>query len=265
MKMSVVGIIENDLVNDFTGSIAKVAKIGYQGIEVGIKTATGIPFPPAEIKQRLADQGLAMINIHMTNGTESLLAGFDQTCQLAHGLGSAYVTVPWGPCDSAEQIKRDAEFYDKLGARYRAEGLILCYHNHDHELRKFDGKYGLDILMENSAPENLKGQFDVGWMHFGCADPAALIRKYAGRVPLLHLKDFARLEPGCETAHGDHEHMIFTEVGTGIVNFDAVIAAAREVGVVWSSVEQDWMRHLTPWESITCSYLNLKARGLLKE
>jgi len=56
--------------------------------------------------------------------------------------------------------------------------------------------------------------------------------------------------------------MVFTEVGTGIVDFEAVCAAAQEVGSEWATVEQDRMRHLSPWESITCSYLNLKARGL---
>ena len=44
-------------------------------------------------------------------------------------------------------------------------------------------------------------------------------------------------------------------------DFAAVVAAAREAGVEWTTVEQDRMRHLSPWESITCSYLNLKARG----
>jgi hypothetical protein len=77
------------------------------------------------------------------------------------------------------------------------------------------------------------------------------------------LKDVARLEPGCEDASGSHETMIFTEVGTGIVDFESAFAAAAEAGVEWGSVEQDRMRRLSPWESITCSYLNLKARGLL--
>jgi hypothetical protein len=57
--------------------------------------------------------------------------------------------------------------------------------------------------------------------------------------------------------------MTFTEVGTGIVDFEAAIATAREAGVAWGTVEQDRMRHLSPWQSITCSYLNLKARGLI--
>ncbi len=263
MKIGLIGIIDNELKHDFTGSLARVAQIGYQGMEMGLSTVTGAPFPPTELKQRLADLGLALVNLHIGVGTAALTAGFTETSRLAQLTGCPYLTIPWGPCDSADQIKRDAKIYDQMGTRYRAEGLTLCYHNHDHELRTFGGEYGLDILMQNSAPENLKGEFDVGWLRFGGVDPATFIRKYPGRIPLVHLKDIARLEPGCETANGNHEHMLFTEVGTGIVDFEAVFTAAREVGAVWGSIEQDRMRCLAPFDSITCSYLNLKARGLI--
>jgi sugar phosphate isomerase/epimerase len=264
MKISVIGIIDKELQQDFTGAIARVTEIGYQGMEMGLGPLKSLPFPPAEIKQRMTDQGLEMVNLHVGVGREALLAGFEDTCRLAPILGCTFLTVPWGPCDSADQIKRDAEFYSQLGARYRAEGLTLCYHNHDHEMKRFGGEHGLDILLKNSDPENLKSQLDIGWVHFGGVDPAAIIRKYPGRMPLVHLKDFARLEPGCETAHGDHEHIIFTEVGTGIVDFEAAFSAASEVGgIAWGSVEQDRMHNLIPFESITCSYLNLKARGLV--
>ena len=263
MKIGVISIIDKELQQDFASAFARVAEIGYQGLEMGFDALKSIPFTPTEIKQRLADQGLEMVNLHMTVGRASLLAGFDETMRMAHWVGCTYLTVPWGPCDSADQIKQDAEFYNQLGERYRREGLALCYHNHDHEMKMFGGERGLDILMKNSAPENLKSQLDVGWVHFGGVDPAAILRKYPGRFPLVHLKDFARLEPGCETAQGSHEHVIFTEVGTGIVDFVAVFSAAGEVGTAWGSVEQDRMRHLAPFDSITCSYLNLKARGLV--
>jgi hypothetical protein len=64
-----------------------------------------------------------------------------------------------------------------------------------------------------------------------------------------------------KTGHGSHEHMVFTAVGTGIVDLEAVCTAARAGGAQWGTVEQDRMRALSPWESVTCSFLDLKARG----
>jgi sugar phosphate isomerase/epimerase len=189
---------------------------------------------------------------------------FAEVVAMAQRLGCPYVTIPWGPADSAEQLQRDAAAYNQLGARYRAEGLGLCYHNHDHELRTFAGRHGLEILLAESEPANLRSQLDVCWVRFGGVDPLPFLRQYAHRIPLVHLKDVARLEPGCETGHGSHEQMVFTEVGTGIVDTMAVCAAAREGGVEWATVEQDRMRALSPWESITCSFLNLKARELVR-
>jgi sugar phosphate isomerase/epimerase len=261
MKIALIGIIEKELEKDFFGSMAKVAGIGYQGMEFGIATLEHAHVPWPEMQQRMDDLGLKVVNFHvMPQIMEDDFAGM---VRKAHETGCPYLTVPWAPVQSVNQLHRDAQRYDQLGKRCRAEGLTLCYHNHDHELKKLDGKYALDILMENSDPANLKWQADVMWLHFGGVDPAVFLRKYAGRVPLVHLKDVARLEPGCETANGNHETMIFTEVGTGIVNFESAFTAAAEAGVEWGSVEQDRMRCLSPWESVACSYLNLKARGFI--
>jgi sugar phosphate isomerase/epimerase len=261
MKIAMIGIIEAEMAQDFFAAMAKVAGIGYQGMEFGIATLDHVHVPLPEMKQHMDDLGLQVINFHVM--PQMMEDDFASVVRKAHETGCPCLTVPWGPVQTAEQVRRDAQRYDRLGQRCKAEGLALCYHNHDHELKKLDGKYALELLMENSDPANLKWQADVMWLRFGGVDPAAFLRKYAGRVPLVHLKDVARLEPGCETASGNHETMIFTEVGTGIVDFESAFAAAAQAGVEWGSVEQDRMRCLTPWESITCSYLNLKARGLL--
>jgi sugar phosphate isomerase/epimerase len=260
MNIALIGIIDEALQADFFGALERVAGIGYQGMEFGLGSLAQAGVPAAELKRRMDDLGLALVNFHLM--PPALEDDFAATVETAHQTGCHWLTISWGPVETLDQLRRDAQRYDRLGARCAAEGLDLCYHNHDHELRVLDGRVALDALMENSDPAHLKAQLDVMWLRFGGADPAAYLRKYAGRVPLIHLKDVARLEPGCETAHGSHETMIFTEVGTGIVDFETVFSAAQEAGVAWGTVEQDRLRHLSAWESVTCSYLNLKARGL---
>jgi sugar phosphate isomerase/epimerase len=261
MEVGLIGIIENELATDFFGSVKRVAGIGYRGMEFGLSTIEHAPAPIPEARKRMEDMGIKIINFHIL--PQILQEDFAGTVRKAHEAACPYLTIAWGPVESADQLKQDAETYDGLGRRLKAEGLQLVYHNHDHELKVFDGKHGLDILMENTAPDHLQGQFDVCWLRFGGVDPAQFIRKYPGRVPLIHLKDLGRLEPGCETANGDRDKTLFTEVGTGIVDFEDVFEAGNQVGAIWGSVEQDRMRNLAPFESITCSYLNLKARGLI--
>ncbi len=65
-------------------------------------------------------------------------------------------------------------------------------------------------------------------MQYGGVDPVACIRKYSGRVPLLHVKDM--------TAGDDPT---YAEMGAGILDWPAIFAAAKEAGTQWYLVEQD--------------------------
>ena len=80
-----------------------------------------------------------------------------------------------------------------------------------------------------------------------------MLRRLAGRVPAIHVKDLYGLETRGQ----------FTAVGTGVVKVRESIQAAMETGVEWVVVEQDHLRHLTALETITVSYLNLKEMELV--
>jgi len=147
--------------------------------------------------------------------------------------------------------------FDAFGARCRQEGLSFCYHNHNHEFAAFDGEYGLDILLGNTDPQNLLLELDVMWATYGGADPAAVIRRYAGRCPILHVKDVVVVPGGADTSN-ERKDVQFTEVGTGVVPLQAVAEAAHECGVQWCVVEQDRMRDLAPMDSMRVSYENLR-------
>lgn len=98
----------------------------------------------------------------------------------------------------------------------------------------------------------------MGHADAGGGDPVSLIRKYAGRFPVLQMKDLVRLHEGCEAAKGNRKEAQFTEVGTGIVDTAGCVEAARSCGVEWLVVEQDRPRELPPMESIRVSHDNLR-------
>jgi sugar phosphate isomerase/epimerase len=69
-------------------------------------------------------------------------------------------------------------------------------------------------------------------------------------VLLLHLKDMA--------AGPDKK---FAEVGTGILDFKPILAAAEKAGAQWGAVEQDNCYDTPPLEAIKTSLENLKKLG----
>ncbi|WP_274365585.1 sugar phosphate isomerase/epimerase family protein [Paenibacillus thermotolerans] len=251
-KLGLIGIVHEDAKQDFWGTMRRVAEIGYEGIE-------GVPADllTGDVKANVArfhDLGLQVVT-HSINKEqlrdEKLL---DQVIREALSVGTKDVTFWWDVVDSREQLLRDAELYNAAGARMAAEGLRFCYHNHAHEFQKtFNGLYSLDILAEHTDPKSLYFRLDVAWITLGGAQPAHILRKMAGRVPAIHLKD----------VYGTDEIGKWTAVGTGVVDIAGSIEAAEEIGVEWMTVEQDQLRNLTGLETALVSYLNLKEKGLL--
>jgi sugar phosphate isomerase/epimerase len=142
--------------------------------------------------------------------------------------------------------------------------VIFCYHNHDHEFRRFAGpdgreRAGLELLLELTDPQVVRREVDVAWVTFGGADPVAFLQAHAGRCPILHMKDFAHLHRGSHLAQGVRQEAVFTEVGTGVVNTDGVVDAAAQADVSWLVIEQDRMNQRSPRASLETSVRNLRA------
>jgi sugar phosphate isomerase/epimerase len=110
----------------------------------------------------------------------------------------------------------------------RSRGLTMCYHNHYWEFVRYaDGRYGWDVLMDE-APA-LCGQIDLYWAsNFGAVDVPALVRRYAARTPLVHVKDgpLKKDEPN-------------TAVGGGAMDIPACVRAADPAVLTWLVVELD--------------------------
>ena len=158
-----------------------------------------------------------------------------------------------GEYHTPDGLKRFLDELAPIAEKLAAEGMDFSYHNHNHELVKYDGKTWLAMLYEQAPPDMLKAEIDTFWIQAGGGDPAAWVRMCAGREPLLHLKDFA-MAPGREQR--------FAEIGEGNMNWAAILKAAQESGVEWYLVEQDRCYERDPFESLAISYRNLKGMGL---
>ncbi len=248
-QLGLIGIVDEESKADFWGTMQKVAAMGYRGIEGGEALLKG---DASENVRRFHDLGLQVLTI--SAGRDNLLDQADDIVRRAQALQTKRATIWWAPCDSRESTLRDAELFNTAGARMAKEGITLCYHHHEQELRNvFDGVRALDLLLANTAPENVQFVLDIAWAAFGGENPVRLIGQMKGRIASLHLKDLSRLD----------ERNHFTALGTGVVDVQGSVKAANEANVLWMVVEQDKLRNLDAMETVLLSALYLREAGLV--
>lgn len=120
---------------------------------------------------------------------------------------------------------------EQLARSLADAGITLCYHNHEQECAGPSGETSLDFLMR-SCP-SLYLEPDVGWILFSGADPIRVMRKYADRIRLLHLKDI-RADASPETRSTCH-----TAVGDGALPLADVLAAAGSCALDFDGIILD--------------------------
>jgi sugar phosphate isomerase/epimerase len=237
--------VRDDAARDFTGTLQKVARTGYGGVELA---GTG-GMSASQLRDRLDDLGLQIAGSHV--GLQSLEEDLEAALDYNSELGNPRVVCPWLPVErrTEEGYRALTETLNRVGTACRARGMELCYHNHDFEFESFNGQTGFDILFGSTDPELVKIELDTFWAVKGGFDAAELIRKYSGRIPLIHLKDMTA-----------DESRTFAEVGEGTMDWPSIFAAGDAAGAAWYIVEQDKCAR-PPMESIRISLENLRKMG----
>jgi len=240
--------VRDVLADDFVGVVKQIAAMGYAGIEIGGNLGG---MSPTEFRSFVGDLGLALTGNHI--GIDALESNLSQVIDENLAIGNRWVVCPWMPEDrrrDADGWRNVAGVLSEIGAKVKAAGLQLCYHNHSFEFQRFDGQTGFDIFYAAADPDLVQAEIDTYWARHGGDDPAAVIERFGGRAPLVHLKD---MTPG--------DSPTFTEVGNGILDFAAIFAASEKAGVEWYIVEQDTCAGPS-LESARISLENLRKWGI---
>jgi sugar phosphate isomerase/epimerase len=226
---------------EFAATVRRVRAIGYPAVQL-----SGLgPIPEDEIVRILAGEGLAACATHEPG--EQILREPQRVVERLQKLGVRDTAYPWpGSLDLSrvEVVDELAAGLDAAGAVLRAAGCRLSYHNHAHELRRLGEGTVLDRLLARTRPENLAAELDTYWVQYGGGDPVAWCERLAGRLPLLHLKDYGLDEKNTPT---------YASVGDGGLDFRRIIAAADRAGCEWFIVEQDTTPG-DPFDAVRRSY-----------
>lgn len=224
---------------DIARSLEKVAQIGYQSVQV-----SGLgPISEEKLAAICADNGLSICATH--ESLQALLETPEAVIERLQKLGTRHTALgyPSGVDLGSEAGVRDfCAQLDASAEKFVAAGLSLSHHNHHNEFRKIGGKPVLQIILETT--QHVTMEIDTYWVQFGGANPTSFVQLCAGRIPLLHLKDYAI----------DAENKpCFAEIGQGNLEFPSIIAAAEAGGTQWFIVEQDTTPG-DPFDSLQMSF-----------
>ncbi|HYW97304.1 MAG TPA: sugar phosphate isomerase/epimerase, partial [Bacteroidales bacterium] len=231
-----LGIITNTIAaplkDDWAKTLREVGDIGYKYLEHG-----GI----------FGDDKQHFESVMAEAGLESLAGGasiaqmqgddLKKLIDRALSLKKKYVVCYWPWMHSGEHIVMDdlkyaVDHFHLIGERCNDVGLRFATHNHDKEFRKVDDTVIYDYFLEYTDPALVTMELDIYWITKGGGDPLYYFDKYPGRFELLHMKDM-----------NDDDDETFACVGSGKIDFQAILDKSRIAGVKHLIVEHDHPEH----------------------
>lgn len=262
MKKGVQMFTVRDHMNDrqqVAETLRTIKEIGYDSIQA----ATPEFMSHREFKNCMEAAGLATYSANadfeaMRDLPEDFAAAVDQ----ARIYGVQYIavgTLPEELRETQDGYKRFAEQANQMGERLSKEGMRLLYHPHALEFYSFGGSLkGMDILMDETDAGSFHFSLDTHWLACGGVDVCDWLRKAAGRMELVHFKDYA-IVSGAHTVETVCKG--FAEVGQGNIDWPKVIRTCRDIGVKAVAVEQDLCPG-SPFDSLRISFENMVKLGV---
>ncbi len=196
--------------------LARLAALGYRQVE----GFGGLYGELDVLRDALKKNSLFMPTAHLGLAQ---LKDIDATCRITDALGIRYVYCPAISKEERENPPASkwvelGETLAALGEAYRRRGVGFGWHNHDFEFVRYDGRFGMDYLLEAAPAVNVEA--DVAWIVRGGADAAPWLEANGERIVAVHVKDIA---PKGEALNEDG----WADVGHGTIDWPALAQAIK--------------------------------------
>lgn len=234
-------------------ALAKFSAMGYDGIEGIGPNSAGLSLP--DFKKYLADLKLDMVSVMNLNTPEEL--------EFGAAMGVKYDVAGFRPKDlSRDEILRACDEVNAFSKKVKEAGMFNLIHNHAHEFGQIEGEpegvTPYDLIVQNTDPELVGFELDVGWVQFAGANPVDIINKYPGRFRIIHVKECNRIAKDAEEREHfprkvlemgppkiingapkfspEQERLMYearnfnVELGKGLIDWPALAAAAKGQG-----------------------------------
>lgn len=242
--------VREDMEKYMAGTLKRVKEIGYDYVEF----AGYFGKEAREIRKLLDENNIKCVSVHQVMDIFSE----DETAAIEYlkTIGASCCAVPWMSADrhkGSVAFDKTLEEFTRVGTALKKAGIQLLYHNHDFEFQTHENKFLLDWLYESLPADILQTEIDICWVRYAGYNPSEYIRKYKGRSPIVHLKDFVcdefngkavyNLIDNSENDFKPNEQkkstFMFKPVGYGIQDIPSVLEAAKYAGAHTVVVEMD--------------------------
>lgn len=230
--------------DDFSVSLRKIADMGYEYVQI----SGTCPYEGDWLNENLRAAGLKCVITHnsavdIQNDPAALAEKHEKFGCKYIGLGSFGFGV-----EKDSTVEDFENIYGPAMKIFKEKGKYFMYHNHAHEFRREEGQLVLERMAERIPAEYMGFTLDTYWVQVGGGDPAQWIERFAGRVPCIHLKDYAFGQK-------------MAVVGEGNLNFERIFEKAEAAGTEYMLVEQDDCNGEDPFDCLRRSYEYLKSCG----
>jgi sugar phosphate isomerase/epimerase len=238
-RKRIVGIqlytVREDMGKDPTGTLKKLAEMGYKYVEhANYIDRKFYGFNARDFKSLLDSLDLKMLSGHTVMKPEhwdeskkDFTDAWKWTVEDAAVVGQKYVISPWLDASlrkTYDDILHYMDVFNKSGELCKKSGMKFGYHNHDFEFSSvLNNKKVFDIILQNTDPDLVAQQLDMGNLYNGGAIAIAVVMQYPGRFELMHVKDEIKGSAGSERYES-------TILGEGIVNTRQVADLGKKAG-----------------------------------
>lgn len=261
-KKLILGIqlytVRTDMAKDPLGTLKALSEMGFKNVEhANYSNRKFYGHDPKEFKKILSDLGLSMPSghtvlngTHWDSGKNEFTDLWKQTVEDAAIAGQKYVISPW----LNEEFRKDKdgllkflEVFNKSGELCKKSGMKFGYHNHNFEFsNSLDGKLIYDMILENTDPNLVIQQIDIGNMYGVGGKALDILKKFPGRFESMHVKDEIKTSEKGEMSDGYDS----TVIGKGLLPVKEIMEEFKKKGGTTEFIiEQESYQNLSPLEA----------------
>jgi sugar phosphate isomerase/epimerase len=200
--------------------------------------------PISDISAALAENGIQSLSVQ--DFYNIVRNDLEYYVNLNAATGGIWLTVSRIPerCKSPEGLDLFIGELRDLQEILKPLGQRVCLHPVTADFTAVTGMNAVEYILDR-MPE-LEICLDLFHLNRNCADMPGFIRRYAGRIPMVHFKD------------ADPQGKL-VPAGSGTVNYAGVVDACRDAGVEYGFAEQE------TWEGDPYECLNQALSWLNEE
>ncbi|HZS08697.1 MAG TPA: TIM barrel protein [Blastocatellia bacterium] len=185
--------VRKQMAQDIPGTLAAVAKLGYQGIE--LENAFGKT--GQEWHGWLQTTGLRACGFH--HRLEELRGDqLQKSIEFNQAIGNKNLIIrslPRETYESAELLAKTAETVNAISEQLKPHGMRVGYHNHTLDFKKIGNEYWWNLFADQTK-KNVILQFDTGnASEMSGVSVTDFLKRNKGRTVSMHVKPFSHKNP----------------------------------------------------------------------